>query len=114
MMDAAAPFAPFHHCVEIPESEPYDHGPGDHQINVATDVARAIVNFTHRTGVVPRIEMVEESVMAWAKGVQVRIVNNDDFDIPMNVRHLADGLIRCLDTLEAEIGHQGTRQDDQA
>lgn len=113
-MIAAAPFAPFHRCVENPESEPYERGPGDQQINVATDVARAIVDFTHRTGVVPRIEMVEESVMAWARGVQVRVVNNDDFDGPMNVRHLADGLIRCLDALEAEIGLQGTRQDGQA
>ena len=113
-MIAAAQFAPLQRCVEIPESEPYELGPGDRQINVATDVARAIVDFTHRTGVVPRIEMVEESVMAWARGVQVRVVNNDDFDGPMNIRHLADNLIRCLGALEAEIGLQGTRQNDQA
>lgn len=113
-MDAAAPFAPFHRCVEIPESEPYDRGPGDQQINVATDIARAIVNFTHRTGVMPRIEMVEESVLAWAKGIQVRVENNDEFDGRLNNRNLADGLVRCLDVLEAEIGLQGTRQDGQA
>lgn len=102
-MPAREPFSQCHTHREIPETDYTGHPGHDEQIDCVNDVCRALVDFTLKTGVMPQIEMVEESIAAFAEGFCVRVAQIPDLDDKMNAQHLSMNLVDCLRTLAAEI-----------